>query len=424
MLLLLHTRLTFINTPPLCSLKILAFYISAQAIFLGVTMFQGTIKYFYIIFFILLTACGGGGGSSNSVSVAGSNTPTLEMQTTIGGSQVSNSKDVVFSFAGDVGSLAGKTIYIALDIPTNDIYGNIYGYTIDTVNKKSTISFDNFQAPKLPAGVYQYNLGVKFCYDSACNSQIAGSPYKLPLKFTILPGITVSQETLNLTSTFGSKPSPVSIDFTLPEGSGIWGVDCTSSDIPLNSTQPVTAKYSISDYSLRSFTIEGQQVSPGNYTSTCTISTYAPSASTGYSNSMRVEKKITVNYAIADSNIAAVFSKSEIVENVLYCVNNFTYHANVLKIQGANSLKLVGIEYLSEPAEHTPSSEYYRSWISNTLGTEYMEGYDIGIITQQSRSGAWCLPNGEYKARLKYQSGSGDSLREVYFPVTLIFNKT
>lgn len=382
-------------------------------------MFLRAATYLPVFLVAILAACGGGGSgggnsSANVVSITGSDTPLLAMQTVIGGSPLSDSKEVKFNLDGDLDLLAGKTIYVSVTIPIPGVTGAVtYGY-LDTAKKIASFSFNSFQAPTLPVGVYQDTISIKACLDIACNSQLGGSPYKLPFKYTVAEGITVSQDVVNLTSAFGTKSAPVSLGFTLPPGGRNWSIGCDIASPP-NGVQPVQASYALNDSTVRTFNVEGQVVPPGSYSALCNIFAYAPSAVTGLS------KKFTVNYTVTDNGQAAAFSPSEISYNVLYCFNNFTFTAKPVQVVGTGPIKLVGIEYLSEPAAHTPSSDYYRSWISNTLGTEYAVGETITVITQLKMASSFCLPTGVYKARLKFQSGSGASLRESYLPVTLTF---
>lgn len=368
---------------------------------------------------VFLAACGGGGGGSSttnttSVTVTGSDTPLLEMSTIIGSdAKTAESKNVKFYLGGDLNTLAGKTIYLYVVIPIKGIYGSATLGYIDTVNKEVSVSFNSFQAPTLPVGVYEDKLDIKACLDSECTSQLAGSPYKLPFKFSVAEGITVSQSVVNMASAFGTLPQAVPMTFTLPAGSMNWGAGCGSnSQIGM---EPVITKYSLSDQTKLSFTLEGSAVPTGSYTSTCAVSAYVPRIGS------RVSKQFTVNYTVNESAVAAIFSPAEIVYSEPYAFSNFNLYATLTQTQDSGPLTLTAVEYLSEPAAHTDTSPLYRSWISNTVGTSYYAGNTVTVVTQLGTAGqAYGLPTGTYKARLKFQSGSGVSLKEVYLPVTII----
>lgn len=368
---------------------------------------------------LMLHGCGGGGGSSNenntsAVSITGTNTEILKMQAFPEGTPTGESAEVNFKLAGNLNALAGKTIYFSLEVPTKGITGEITFYGIDDYEKTARIGFIGFKTSGLPVGVYKDNLTIKACLDQACTKQLGGSPYKLPFQFTVMEGITVSQEVVNISSTYGVKSQPVTMTFTLPPGGMNWSAGgCAAT--PSTGGDVIVAKYPLSSDALRTFEIEGQIVPPGSYTAKCRITAWIHNAA------QYLTKEFTVNYTVLDTGIGAAFSPTEINETILYCFNNITYTAKVESIVGDGPIRLAGIEYLSEPETQATSTTYYRNWISNKIGEEYSAGQSISIITQQREKNGFCFPKGAYKARLKFQSGNGDSLRESFLPVTLDF---
>src|SRR5206468_1845859 len=60
----------------------------------------------------------------------------------------------------------------------------------NSVMSSGTVTINTYSAAVMGAGVYTDTLSISVCKDVACNEQIEGSPYVIPITYTVTGNVT------------------------------------------------------------------------------------------------------------------------------------------------------------------------------------------------------------------------------------------
>jgi hypothetical protein len=179
---------------------------------------------FYLTAAVLLTltACGGGGGGSapttSSVSLTNVTIPTLTDETYENGDPTSKtlqSFQVSTDLQGDVSSLSGKTIYVLVEDPDGFVERATLQQPLSQTRNTLLVETRVFGPPK---GRYTSGFRIKVCYDSACNSQMTGSPLVIPYDITVLQGLVLNSNAPVTLSARAGEPKSITFPISLPSG--------------------------------------------------------------------------------------------------------------------------------------------------------------------------------------------------------------
>ena len=122
-----------------------------------------------------LAACGGGGGKSDPlVSVSASPTSATLAGTNTGAAP---STSIVMSVT---------------DVPNDGLYvlvnGSSKGYVSATFDGQQSVMITGVNPATLAVGTYNDSVSVEVCYDDKCARQVANSPLKIPVTYTVTQG--------------------------------------------------------------------------------------------------------------------------------------------------------------------------------------------------------------------------------------------
>ena len=122
-----------------------------------------------------LAACGGGGGKSDPlVSVSASPTSA-----TLAGT--------------NTGTAPSTTIVMSVtNVPDDGLYvlvnGSSKGYVSATFDGERSVMITGVNPATLAVGTYNDSVSVEVCYDDKCARQVANSPLKIPVAYTVTQG--------------------------------------------------------------------------------------------------------------------------------------------------------------------------------------------------------------------------------------------
>jgi outer membrane protein assembly factor BamB len=132
---------------------------------------------------LMLVGCGGGGGGA---------APPANVSISLPSNQVAVSASTIESTGPAVG-----LGFIVKNLPPGGqlfVEGNFTKnglVSVGTDPASQSITF-SFQSPmSLPPGVYNDTVNIKVCYDTACSSQVTGSPLLIHSQFTVTAGANI-----------------------------------------------------------------------------------------------------------------------------------------------------------------------------------------------------------------------------------------
>jgi hypothetical protein len=352
-----------------------------------------------------LGACGGGGDSSSAppavptdVRVALVNAVPINVNV-----ERTGTPDPVLLkgiATGNLSSLNGKTVYVVIEDPNGlfnrapEVGGPSSQGEIDillTVKTQNTL------------GTFSGNLTVHACLDSACKSELVGSPAQVPYTLRVLPEVQISTNAINVNATFG-EPA-FTRTFTLQTA----GVASLGWVLPAPFGAPTPFALASPDSGLSTtYTITFFPMAPGQYRHTLTLNGIAEADGVSYA----FVKKIAIRYDTADNPaVDYVFSVPSIEVNT---TPQISQEANFWPlVRPGVTMTWRGMEYLTYPAAAEGNPWLNRWWDDTTKWVSV-----CGELVPGSRQG-YCLPTGTYTARGHYTMTKAGVDTEVYFPVTM-----
>lgn len=204
---------------------------------------------------VLLLGCGGGGGGGQALTPTA---PTFEnVRASATDQEVFEGNDplqpvvITADVTGDLSLLPG-TIYVVVEDP-DALFGSnpLLVLSPNGLGNQLTLQ-PRFGANR--AGTYTGPLRVNVCADLACRTPLRGSPFTVPYRFVVLPGLQVtSAGPAQFQTSFGSVPAAWSSGVSLPGGATEFQATLrsfTSSTYPVmalsQSTQAITLTPAIS----------------------------------------------------------------------------------------------------------------------------------------------------------------------------------
>lgn len=167
---------------------------------------------------LLLGACGGGGGGEASsperaVRLANFSPQSLSLNT-VATTTPRASFVLRGDLLGDVAQLAGQTVFVLIDDPTQLL---IVKQTVISANGLGNEIHLELKSTEGRGGTLEGNLRVNVCLDSACLRPISGSPITVPYRFVIAPGVEFLDGTsLTVELPFGSPNLARALNLRLP----------------------------------------------------------------------------------------------------------------------------------------------------------------------------------------------------------------
>lgn len=365
-------------------------------------------------FAFLATGCGGGGGGGTNVSNGSgvrmvSATPAqIEAQSYEGMSPPSVTFRV--NFDGDLQTLTGKALYIFFEVP-DPLFEAQPIYRIDTVNKYVEITLQGRLSGDFAQGVYEKSLRIIACLDAACNSQLGNSPYSLPYKITILPGLKLSPETVSFATLFGVTPTPVRVNVQVPQGATSWDLFSYNGSQNLSVVKAADGSASID--------VTPSLTTPGVYSATYSVQTTLPNP-VNPGSSLIMQKQLNVRYDV-QPNAAVVMAFSPAIATYQLKLNDPQQKQEFAGFSIAlqdGSYSRTGAVYVSAPAE-AANHPNVGQWLSANLAGSAANQYSI-IPCGTDPSALNCLPAGTYSAAIRFKHTSSTGIEtDVDYPIQM-----
>ncbi|RYX94064.1 MAG: hypothetical protein EOO28_15965 [Comamonadaceae bacterium] len=361
----------------------------------------------------ILAGCGGGGGGSDG---PGGTSTLSDVNVTLdaGSSIVAEVIDTDFmvdktlqaTVTGNVASLTG-TIYTLVEDP-DSFYQSPFVSVTTVAPYRATLTL---RGKKLSGvGKRTGNLKIYVCLDSACRTQLGGSPLVVPYSVDVV-GLSLNTEAITLNVPFGQTPVVPAITATAGKGMLNLSARVTTPYDSYSSTPVLTASSAI----IYSYTPSAGPVTAtipvrvlpmqaGTRTDTVTVSANFQNAN---GNSVLVTKVIAINYTVTpDPSVDYVFAPQGL---------NFdrTLNDPLIREHGGRSLVLnagvtatwKALEYLGNPPAAAGHPAVNMWWNENLMYSAVCVGS--------------CLPAGTYTARVRYTISKGGVDTDIYFPITM-----
>jgi hypothetical protein len=352
---------------------------------------------------VLLLSCGGGGGGGGtaagpSVSVALSD--PSQIQATVMAEGAMPDVRITGSASGDLKSLAGKVIYVIVEDP-DSLFVHNTALSFDPGSTAGSYSIVLPGTHLMTPGQYRGNLKIHVALDVNLSQELGNSPLRIPYDVTVLPGLTIGQQTLAVDSIFGDATATRTIPVSLPASVTTWAVENTT---PYNP-QPLVWSPSIVKGPGDAVSISLYPAPPGTYTYTFRVTA---SAQPPGGTLQEYGKDITVTYTIgANGSVDYVVAPQPAIHAVMKYGDPLTkpFSYMIIPNTGVADTLLGGIEYLANPPT-AASNPIVNAWWFNDQSIATCQGSDI-------------LPVGTYTARMRHTLSKGGTLFDIYYPIEL-----
>jgi len=362
-----------------------------------------------------LASCGGGGGGDSSTATPGGGSskvfdavsisllsPTSVTDVSFGGSSPHGAQ-LDIGYSGDPGALANQTVYVLVEVP-DPLYESRPAFYADANEPVIHLNLGgNLQG--VPEGRYTGTMRIYACLDPACATQLRGSPLSLPYDVDMKPGLKLSQETLNLETTFGTALPASEVIVALPFGGTDWTLVAGG-----------TADVGVVRSGNKLVLTPSQFSQPGTYTTDVIVEASAPDPKFP-ATVLRFGKTLKVTYTVKPGNVPVIMSPA--FASYQLALNDPGQRNDRIVFafqQPPGNFALRGIRFDASPlaaAGHANMNQWL--YASAPSIAEYF------VIPCGTVPGAPnCLPAGTYQASLLYRSTSTGGLdTDLEFPVTM-----
>lgn len=169
----------------------------------------------------LMTACGGGGGGDASGGGGSSASDTMSFSPSSLSSQSVTGRSQVITVTATLGNPSEfSSTQPMIEIVDSQAVLEPGTTAISLSGNTATATLRSNAS--LAPGTYQGNLQVVACANTACSSQLPGSPWNLPYNFVVLSRLGIADNPITASAILGSTPVAVPINIQAPGLS--WGV--------------------------------------------------------------------------------------------------------------------------------------------------------------------------------------------------------
>lgn len=225
-----------------------------------------------------MSACGGGGGAdsdtreaSDPVSTA---LPSAKIVMSPGALQVTSvaGTEGAADFSAQIETTAQE--YVAIAAEPQGLVSQGSGNFID----QQTLSVQTLWRGDLAPGEYRTEMLVRICKDTSCTQEFAGSPARLPVVYTVKPGLQAADSVALERS--GNEEAPTqTVPVTVPAEAGT---------VQMNFSSYTPSVFDVS-YTPGLLTVRTQQVPAGTYTGTVSLQS---------TTDARYQRQIPVSYEV------------------------------------------------------------------------------------------------------------------------------
>lgn len=173
-----------------------------------------------------LSACGGGGGGAESAKF--SVTEVTGASSSVYEGEMVPSLIVQMRVTEGADSLAGKTLYLAAELPDGQLFDPVPSVSLHSDGLGGTLQLIGENAP-VGVKTYSGTLTVKVCLDAACNTPLSVSGGQIAYRIEVKQGLVLSADAAELSADFGVMPASTTIDVALPDDVVSWKIEPTHS---------------------------------------------------------------------------------------------------------------------------------------------------------------------------------------------------
>ena len=355
---------------------------------------------------LVLAACGGGGDGGDDEATTVDVTMSVPAGTALNasvakGRRIENAR-LTGKVTGNLSVLNGKTVYVIVEDPAGLFFPSA---TVSAPNAQGDVTLELEGRPLDSVGDFRGNLTVRACLDSACKTQLRGSPLRVPFHVAVTAGLGFPTTTLEVSAKFGSPPFSRTLTGA-PAGklsNFSWGSTISPDERKIISLDPQSQSQPTDPLALN---VLFRAAAPGTHVKEFSLSGQIEAAD---GSTYWATEIITVRYTVTDDpGVDYAFSTPPLVLNV---TNPWGLEADIWAV-GRTGVTLTwrGMEYLTHPPEANGLAHATAWW--NETGR-----YVSGCPMLSSRIN--CLPAGTYTARAHYTMTKAGVTSEVYLPVTM-----
>jgi hypothetical protein len=306
---------------------------------------------------------------------------------------------------GDLQRLNGSTLYVVVQDP-DALFGSArVSVNANGLNNQLVLEGRPSNAK---VGSFSGVVTVNVCLDAQCATPLNGSPFQVPYRVKVLPGLRFNPSTIALQAAFGSVPAPVAVDVVLPAGA-------TDFDVRMGA---IVGKRGWLDTVMRSdkransVVVSAGLAPVGAYD---TIALVSAQGTTSKGRRVYLEASPKVTYRVSASpNHTLISEPAQIV------LSNDQRSGAIGDIQWVNVIAADDTVYTAAPRiEYLPAdgqgvlSAGSVAWLQATPWGEVPFGtvrQRVALETKQGcgRGASRCLPPGTYQARVYLRTPAGD----------------
>lgn len=369
--------------------------------------YGGWVRAAALVVVLALAACGGGGGEGGGGSAADPATavrvaltsPTQPYNATVPSESRAPDLTLVGRATGDLATLNGRTLLLVVEDPSGLFETGPFA-SVNNTTGEATVALRG--KVLTAAGHHAGNLRVLVCLDAACQSQLQGSPLILPYDVTVLPGLTVAADTVELTSRYGDGPTQRTLAVTLPP--------------QVDQAQVVSSAFVGGPVSYF-FSATAATTAPGSAVVTLDFPMMVPGSYTGFLfvSAGNYTRTVTVRHTVADNAAvaAAVWPRSFAFTQRAGDRTQRPVRFDILARPG-DSLQYLGVTYLEAPPAAAGHAQHNAWWYVSVVLNEPT------MIPCDTAGGTDCLPAGTYRAAARWLVIRADgSQATAEFPIAM-----
>lgn len=385
----------------------------------------------------LLSACGGGGGGGTSPPAE---VPPAPAPVTVGTPGVTALNATVLqgqalqgvvlrgALTGGVESLEGRPVYVQVVDPA-ELFQPTALLAVERLATGWQYSLDLRGRVLTTLGQRTGTLQVLACLDAACLQPLAGSPVRVPYDVSVVPGLALATDLIEVSVPFGTLPAVQTVGVAL---SGLSDGFVARNATPYDPNRPQSAivaaggafnaaglRVSGAENSLRQsagpLAITLLPAPPGRVDETLVVTSNVVQGP-GQGSTL-FERQITVRYTVTPHPaLDHVFYPPRMDITRRAGDTTVAFHGYTLVAGAGRVAVLEGVDLLTRPAGAStgPLGGWLQNFssLSSTVCTGSTDPVGGGLVFS-------CLPPGLYTAQVRWRLQGTDGSRVVVYPVTM-----
>jgi hypothetical protein len=363
----------------------------------------------------VLASCGGGGGGaggtsgasapSTPVSVGNVRFQALDHEAFEGDDRIPPLA-ITADVTGDLSVLAGKTVYVLVEDP-DQLYASNPSLSLTSTGLGNQLTLFA-RGPNTRVGTFQGNLKVNVCLDAECRQPFGGSPFAVPYKLKVLPGLKIAEAgNIALNWKFGEPLPTWRSDVTLPAGATGFGSAVFKRGFQILSSVAAASN------DARAVTV---QASP-THVAVHDLDLYLEAVgttSTGRKVTLSERRALTYTITPPDKPTVVYTPSTATLVRSSTAPENFGSVVNLVAPQAEPFYVSTRVEYLNATNGGVDDAKGFR-WLDMGAVSSVVNGSELVVRTeawyrldvQCQMSGPRCMPPGVYVARVFFLTAAG-----------------